>query len=110
MPSIAKIAVSIILLAGIASLGFSFVPASRVYTVGAGFTSLPESDDKLQDWLREQPGVVDHTVHITRGQDQTLELTFIITQNTWKTPPFPDIETKCDELGYELSSRFTDVR
>ncbi|MDX1930523.1 MAG: hypothetical protein SFV81_28625 [Pirellulaceae bacterium] len=94
----------------VGSFALSFLPASRIYSVETTFTSAPESDEELRKWLADQPGVVDHTIHLSRLDNQRFGLTFIISQNSWKRPAFPDIESQCFELGYDLSGPFTDAR
>lgn len=39
---------------------------SVIYQERAEFVELPPSDASLEQWLREQPGVVSHTVHVER--------------------------------------------
>ncbi len=110
MRSIVKTVSGILCVVLIGVFALSFIPASRIYSVETTFTSAPASDEELHKWLADQPGVVEHTIHLNRRDNQRIGLTFVISQNSWKRPAFPDIESQCSVLGYELSGAFTDVR
>lgn len=82
------------------------------YLVEADFASLPADDARLIEWLQVQPGVVPHTVHINRegAQKRRLQVVFIQSRNLLGTPPFPDLERGCREMGYDGPAvRFRDV-
>ncbi len=110
MRYIVKTVAGILCIVLIGLLALSFIPASRIYSVETTFTSAPESDDELHKWLADQHGVVEHTIHLNRLDNQRIGLTFIISQNLWRRPAFPAIESQCAELGYDLSGPFTEVR
>src|SRR5262249_32657727 len=94
------------LLAAAAWVGLRFIPASFGYAVEAelvSFASLPADDHRLEEWLRAQPGVVPHTVHVRREparHPNRLVVIFTMVRDGWGRPPFPDLEAACDELGY----------
>ena len=88
----------------------SIVTSSNVYSVSAPFSTAPTEDNELRDWLADQPGVVPHNILIHRRDSNRIELSFVITQNLWKHPAFPDLESQCSELGYELNHKFTDTQ
>jgi hypothetical protein len=83
-------------------VGLRFIPASLGYSVEAEFASLPERDHELEEWLKTQPGVVSHTVHVWRkdGEPKILRIGFIMVRDGWDRPPFPDLQGKCEALGY----------
>jgi len=85
------------------------IQSSNVYTVQSVYRTAPSSDDELLQWLTRQPGVVNRTVHLERLPERKLRLTLIIVQNLLKYPSFPDIEIRCDELGYDLDGKFVDL-
>ena len=89
---------------GLAVAALKSVPASRGYGVEAEFSRLPGDDRALEQWLKVQDGVVPHTVHVHRdNEDPTkLKVFFIMSQSGWG-PPTPDLESKCSELGYHGS-------
>jgi len=78
------------------------VYVSLGYCVEARFSSLPPNDKELCEWLKSQPGVVRHTVWISReGADRKLlKVGFIMSQNLYREPPFPDLGNRCKLLGY----------
>ena len=87
----------------------SFVQHSRVFVVRTQCLLSPESDDALADWLKRQPGVVGHTVQITRHGEHGIEVSFILSQSSWGQPPFPSLEFACSTFGYKLSRPFEDA-
>ena len=72
---------------------------SRVYCVSAQFAQMPIDDEPLKDWLKAQDGVVAHTV-VTKRLGGKLYVLFIMSQTFSGRPPFPDLSSKCAELGY----------
>jgi hypothetical protein len=89
--------------------GTLFLPRSVVYGVEARFDALPKSDNEFALWLKDQPGIVPHTVH-TKRSGKKLEVTFIQVRNGLGQPRFPKLEAKTKELGYRGSAvMFTDV-
>ena len=91
------------------ALGLTMIQSSNVYTVEAMCHATPHSDDELLQWLTRHPGVVKRTVHLERVSERKLRLTLVIVQNLLKYPPFPDIEIKCEEFGYDLDGKFVDL-
>jgi hypothetical protein len=84
-------------LAASAWAGLKSIPASMGCSVWAEFKSLPPDDSALESWLKSQPGVA--VVLISRGSKR-VEVDFIQVRDGWGRPPLPDLDTKCDELGY----------
>lgn len=83
---------------------------SRVYAVESRFTASPLDDSKFDSWLKSQTGVEPNTVHVQR-HDDVLVLTFIMTQNWWRNPLFPDVESAASRFGYAINSDgFVDQR
>ena len=89
--------------------GITMIPLSNVYQVQAIYHDAPSTDEELTRWLVRQPGVVGHTVRLERIPERKLKLNLIIVQNVLKFPSFPDIESRCVELGYDLDGKFVDV-
>ena len=88
-----------------------FLPASLGYTVEAEFADFPPDDTALEEWLRRQPGVVKAFVGQREGEPGVLVIDVLMVRNGWGDPPFPDLETKCDELGYHgRAGRFRDSK
>jgi hypothetical protein len=86
-------------------LGLLYAHLVRVpfsYQVEARFETLPDDDKALKSWIKEQPGVVPHTVWIGRfGPDKKLlSIMFIQVRNGAGKPPFPNLGAVCKELGY----------
>jgi hypothetical protein len=79
--------------------GLRLIPASRGYVVRAEFADLPASDRKLEEWLRNQPGVVEHTAHVIRD-GKALRVGWIMTQNGYRIPRTPDLQTAWLRMGY----------
>ena len=75
------------------------IKSSNGYNVQAEFAQLPPNDEALEEWLRQQPGVVEHAVHVERN-GQNVRVFFIIVQNLRKQPPFPRLEEQAAVLGY----------
>lgn len=96
-PLIALAVVAAVLTAAWA--GLKSIPASLGYDVEAEFSEIPPNDDALEEWLRTQPGVVRAFVGQREGEPKVLVVSFIMVRNGWG-PPLPDLDAKCDELGY----------
>lgn len=102
----------------IAVLGtwFLFTHNARVsfsYCVEAQFTIMPVDDERLAAWLKDQPGIVPHTVLVRRfGSDsKELEVGFIQVRTLAGSPQFPKLDEKCAALGYEHpKNRFMDCK
>src|SRR3954447_23075731 len=73
------------------------VHASLSYCVEARFTTLPADDEQLAAWLKTQPGVVPHTVHIRRFEPggRLLEVGFIQVRNLAGEPQCPNLDSQC---------------
>lgn len=107
-----RLVISLLLCAGIFGLvaGATFlvsrIPRSCVYCVATSFHQLPENDEPLVEWLKGQPGVVSHTVHVRRGEatDGRVEIVFAQVRTLAGDPPFPSVEAKCEELGYRAAT------
>jgi len=105
-----KFVFAIFALGAVTVYGLSRIPASFVYSLETTYQTAPESDDALRAWLIEQPGVAEHTVQINRYENNRMELHLIVTQDSWRNPPFPNVDSKCSELGYNMSRPFADIR
>jgi hypothetical protein len=83
-------------------VGVHLIPASWSYDVEAEFTSLPADDHELEAWLKAQPGVVPHSVSVSRkqGAPNVVVIGFVIVRPEWGNPPVPDMEAACARLGY----------
>jgi|GEM_PF-4073785 len=81
----------------------TLIPASRMYSVESRFANGPTDDTQLVNWLKSQTGIVAHTVHIKRRTDM-LVLEFVMPQNAWQSPPFPDVEQAALRFGYSIDS------
>jgi hypothetical protein len=79
------------------------------YEAVAFFTSMPANDDALSEWLRRQPGVIAHSVEVSR-HDEALEVAFIQSRNLCGRPRLPNLDAQVDALGYEGSTSFRDRR
>jgi hypothetical protein len=96
--SIGIVAVAAVVIAGWA--GLKSLPASLGYVVEAEFAGFPPDDTALEEWLRAQPGVAVVFVGHRQNEPKVLVVHMIMTRDGWGRPPFPDLESKCDELGY----------
>lgn len=76
-----------------------FVRPSVGYALCAEFTTLPSDDAALEQWLRDQPDVVGHTVRVERS-GATLSLFWIMSQDFLGDGRLPHVDAKCAELGY----------
>lgn len=82
--------------------GLKSILVSYSFDVEAEFSELPTDDTAIDSWLRSQPQVA--AVIIARdekSQPKKIEVIFIQARDGWGRPPFPDLEAKCDELGYK---------
>jgi hypothetical protein len=76
----------------------------------AAYASMPDNDRDLEQWLKDQRGVVAHTVHVTR-KGSTIRIIFIMQRNGHGNPPFPDLSSACHSLGYtEVLAEWSDDR
>lgn len=79
-----------------------YLSLAASYCVEARF-SHPAADDRpLAGWLRDQAGVLPHTVCVSReGVDgQTVRITFMQVRTAAGSPPLPGLEGACRALGY----------
>jgi len=74
-------------------------PVSQFYSMVAHYARMPIDDKPLENWIREQPGIVARTVHIVRKGDE-LRAIFIMSQSMLGSPPTPNLESTCERLGY----------
>ena len=81
----------------------AFVPVSSVFSAQARLDKAPPTDDRLIEWLKLQPNVVPHTVHVTRRENQILEVSFIQVRHVGGWPRVPDFEAACISLGYRVA-------
>lgn len=92
--------IGFVVVAGIAWFAaLTFVPVSIVHDQTFIVRQFPANDSKIIDWLARQPGVVAHTVHVTR-EYYHLKLLYIQTQNAFGRPPRPEIERALKRFGY----------
>jgi hypothetical protein len=78
----------------------SLVHASIGYSMEAEFQTMPVNDLEFKAWLRDQPGVVQSTVHVARPRDRTVLVVFIMSRDLRGYPTFPDLDRACKALGY----------
>jgi hypothetical protein len=94
-------AVAILSLIVAAWYGLHSIPADFIYGVEAEFDGVPENDAALEQWTQSQPRVWRAFVEREQvGARTRITVTVGMTQNGWGEPPFPDLTTKCAELGY----------
>jgi hypothetical protein len=65
----------------------------------AEYARMPADDLNLVQWLRAQPGVVEHTVHVKR-EGRVLRVWLMMMQDMRGSQPLPDLSRACDSLGY----------
>ena len=98
-------------LVGVIFAGLLSIPASCSYQVTAMAKTLPPDENAFESWIKNQPGVVDHTVNVHRTDSNKITITFIMTRNGWGYPRFPDLETASAGFGYDIGeNHFADVR
>jgi hypothetical protein len=84
--------VVLILLTGVALLGgYSFrqIRSEMIafeYAIWAEYSSMPESDEAVEEWLSDQPGVGNHNVC---RYGQVVSIHFVIEQDHTGTNPRP---------------------
>ncbi len=96
-------------LIGLVLLGLSSLPAPFIFSVEAPFVTAPDSDDELREWLIAQLGVAEESLGIQRTKDNRIKLFMIVSRSPWMRPRFPDVDSKCLELGYKLSGPFQHI-
>lgn len=97
-------------LAILAWFALGVVRPSVGYAVCAEFAVMPADDDALEEWLRGQPAVVGHTVHVAR-EGARLEVFFILSRGLRGGPQAPDLQGACERLGYSgRTSPFVNCR
>ena len=110
IPSRVSIAVSVGVIATILTIKFlGSVHVSRVYSVAAVYSALPASDTALEDWLKSQRGVIAHTVHVERNNNE-LHVRFVVSQTLFGGPQLPELLQACNSLGYSAASAWGDDR
>jgi hypothetical protein len=93
------IGVSILVLSLTVSL-LRLIPMGRIYCLKAECAQMPANDERLEEWLKAQTGVVEDTIHIKR-EGRSLRVWFLMIQNSYDSPPMPDLSKACDSLGYK---------
>lgn len=77
------------------------IPASFGYGIRVEFDTLPANDKPLEEWMKAQPGVVEHTVHVARNGN-SVGMLWIMTQSIGpRGPPVPDFRTAFERFGYK---------
>lgn len=89
--------VIVLVLSGFVWFALGYIRPSVGYTVCAEFASMPDDDEALEHWLRNQPDVAGGTVHAKR-EGQRLEVFYII--NRSRLQKLPDLQAQCVVLGY----------
>jgi hypothetical protein len=99
---IIKVFVSLVVILGGVALARKIFHASLLCSVKSQFAQVPPDDSQLTQWIQSQPGVVGHTVIVTRiGSDRkTVRVNFIMDQNLAGEPPDPDLDAACERFGY----------
>lgn len=82
------------------------IPAPFFSSVEASFVTAPETDDELREWIKAQPGMHVDFLTVVRTEDNKIRVQMLVGRVPWMRPRFPDLNSKCLELGYELSSPF----
>jgi len=89
----------VIACSGVTYIG-QLMPIGRVYSLKAQYSQMPADDSRFEVWLKAQEGIVSHTVHVSRDGN-AVNLVFMMVHNGLGKPPFPDLSTACDSLGYK---------
>jgi hypothetical protein len=76
-----------------------FIPSSRLYSEKAIYSQMPADDVSLERWLKDQQGVVPHTVHTSR-QGNAIRASFIMVRDGHGRPAFPNLSKACESLSY----------
>ena len=85
-----------------------YLPVSFGYCVEAEFESLPPDDSALENWIKEQPRVVSHTVGICRGGPENKSLRIMYIHSRRIRERNVDLNEACARLGYVAKERFRD--
>ena len=88
-------------------IGRHYVYASMGYSMFDHFSQMPSDDNQLVAWLKQQPGVVEHTVHVER-QGDSLHVIFIQVRNMARHPSLPLLDERVIQLGYQGGQGFRD--
>lgn len=78
-----------------------FIPGDIAYGREAEFEYVPPSDERLEKWVRAQPGV--YIAYVQRRpleKGYRVEVTFGMTRNGFGQPPLPDLDSAAAEFGY----------
>ena len=96
---IAVIACCIVFLCGGAILWAGLaIPKPFGFGLRAEFDTLPPDDEALEAWLKSCPGVSE-TASVER-EGKSLRVVFVQCRNIAGQPPVPDLDAKCESLGY----------
>lgn len=80
--------------------GLKSIPFSAGYSLEAEFDEFPPNDLALEEWLSSQPGIAKVLIGQRDGEPRTLVVWITMGRNGWG-PQLPDLDSKCDELGYK---------
>lgn len=94
-----SIIVAVLLVLGAAVIYIRSVSIPHSHVVRAEFDRLPANDKELEEWLRNQPGVI--KVLIDRRDGQALIVCWIRVHKINENPPNPDLEQAWKQFGYE---------
>ena len=89
-------------------VGLKSIPASIGYALIAEFDEVPPTDEPLVEWIKSHKGIYASFVNREKiGTRWAIKVYVGITHDGWGNPPFPKLESKCEELGYRgISGRF----
>jgi hypothetical protein len=85
---------------------FHVLQVSLIYEVHATYIQMPADDKVLESWLKTQPGVLAHTVHIER-QGNDIRAVFMLSKTIHGGAPPPDLSNTCDRFGYAPFTKWT---
>jgi hypothetical protein len=78
------------------------------YEVRVRFSSMPETDNELEEWLLAQPGV---TKGVVSRNGQELHINYVIKQNFMRADPStPNVESALERMGYQGTHDYRESR
>lgn len=83
------------------------IKPSVSYSMRATFREMPSTDESLQHWIENQPGV--YRAYVTR-RDGRVAIVFGMSRDLTGQPPFPNFEGNFERLGYRGLTEFVDHR
>jgi|KBSSwiStaDraftv2_1062776.scaffolds.fasta_scaffold2250181_2 hypothetical protein len=80
-----------------------YIKPSLIYGLRVEFAELPPDDATLEEWLRQQPGVIKVSVN---REPKAIRIVWLMSRDLNGYPPIPDCRQNFERFGYKGIKRY----